>query len=98
MVVRIAVALSLINLFAFCRPADSEKNTSNARCEFGPGQNLGPIVNSPVFDGSPTVSADETEVLFTSARHPTAPRGQQDIFVATRPNATAPWGEPINAG
>ena len=98
MVVRITVALSLINLFAFCRSADSRKNASDARCEFGPGQNLGRVVNSPVFDGSPTVSADETELLFTSARHPSAPRGQQDIFVATRPNATAAWGKPIDAG
>ncbi|MGH7710417.1 MAG: TolB family protein, partial [Gemmatimonadaceae bacterium] len=76
----------------------SRPDTSNFRCEFGPAQNLGATVNSPVFDGSPTVSADETELLFTSARHPSALRGQQDISVSTRPDRNAPWGAPVNAG
>ena len=101
MVVRIVAAVAaicLINLFAFCASPESKEDASNGRCEFEPGQSLGPVVNSPVFDGSPTVSADETELFFTSARHRSAPRGQQDIFIATRPNEPAPWGEPINAG
>lgn len=67
-------------------------------CEYGSAQSLGPIVNSSVFDGSPTVSADETELLFTSARHPSALRGQQDIFVSRRSDKNAPWGRPMNAG
>jgi Tol biopolymer transport system component len=50
-------------------------------------------VNSSGFDGSPTVSADETELLFTSDR-----TGQQDIFIATRARKTDPWSQPVNAG
>jgi len=50
-------------------------------------------VNSAVFDGSPAVSADETELFFTSAR-----QGEQDLFASTRPNKDAAWGEPRNLG
>jgi Tol biopolymer transport system component len=46
-----------------------------------------------VFDGSPTVSADETELIFTSGRN-----GQQDLFVSTRPSTQAAWSEPVNLG
>lgn len=66
---------------------------ANADCEFGRAESLGPLVNSPAFDGSPTVSADETELFFTSERS-----GQQDLFVSTRPGRQAAWGEPVNLG
>jgi Tol biopolymer transport system component len=91
MQVRILAALSIAGLIAFCAPArESNESASNARCEFGPGQNLGAGVNSPRFDGSPTVSADETELIFTSSRE-----GQQDLFVSTRPSKQAVWSEPV---
>jgi Tol biopolymer transport system component len=48
------------------------------------------VVNSPVFDGSPTVSADETELIFTSER-----KGRHDLFVSTRPSQKAPWSQPV---
>jgi Tol biopolymer transport system component len=50
-------------------------------------------VNSPGFDGSPTVSAGETELFFTSDRG-----GQQDIFVSTRARNTDMWSTPANVG
>ncbi|HMI55843.1 MAG TPA: hypothetical protein VK494_06635, partial [Gemmatimonadaceae bacterium] len=68
-------------------------SASHARCEFGPGQTLGPIVNSPAFDGSPTVSGDETELFFTSERN-----GPRDLYVSTRPNRKAAWSKPVNLG
>ena len=98
MLVRVVPALSFVLLVACARAPESGQNTPDLRCEFGPAQSLGPIVNSAVFDGSPTVSPDETELLFTSARHPSAPRGQQDIFVATRPDKNAAWTAPMNVG
>jgi Tol biopolymer transport system component len=99
MQVRFIIGFGLMKLLVSCVPApEPNKSTANLRCEFGPAQSLGPSVNSAVFDGSPTVSADETELLFTSARHPSAPRGQQDIFVSTRPDRNAPWSRPVNAG
>jgi Tol biopolymer transport system component len=88
------VAVSSAILIAFCAPApESNESASEARCAFGPGQSLGPLVNSPVFDGSPTVSSDETELFFTSAR-----QGQQDLFYSTRSNKHAAWSAPVNLG
>ena len=39
------------------------------------------------------MSPDETELFFTSER-----TGLVDLFVSTRPNREAPWGEPVNLG
>ena len=102
MVVRLVTVLGLIELLLSCAPAPEHDrrlaSSANSRCEYAAAQSLGAIVNSSVFDGSPTVSVDETELLFTSARHPSAPRGQQDIFVSSRPDRNAPWSRPVNAG
>jgi Tol biopolymer transport system component len=96
---RFIITLGFSQVLVSCAPTpDPNRSTAALRCEFGAAQSLGPIVNSSVFDGSPTVSADETELLFASERHPSAPRGQQDIFVSTRADRNAPWGAPVNAG
>jgi Tol biopolymer transport system component len=89
---RIARLISAAWLIASCAARTSPEGVSR-RCEFGTAHNLGPVVNSPVFDGSPTVSSDETELYFTSAR-----AGQQDIFVSTRPGRDAAWSVPVNVG
>ena len=68
-------------------------HSGQARCDVGAGISLGPTVNSAGFDGSPTVSADETELFFTSDRG-----GQQDIFVATRGRTADMWSTPSNLG
>jgi hypothetical protein len=63
----------LAKLLASCAPApEPDRSMATLHCEYGSAQNLGPDVNSSVFDGSPTVSADESELLFTSVRHPSA--------------------------
>jgi Tol biopolymer transport system component len=99
MLVRFITALALMKLLVSCGPApEPNSRMADLHCEYGSAQSLGPIVNSSVFDGSPTVSADETELLFTSARQPSAPRGQQDIFVSSRPDRNASWSRPVNAG
>jgi Tol biopolymer transport system component len=87
-------ALTMAILGAFCTsPREPVNNASSSQCEFGPGQSLGPLANSPVFDGSPTVSSDETELFFTSAR-----QGQQDLFASTRPSKDGSWSHPQNLG
>src|SRR4030095_5339649 len=92
-VAHIGAGLCAVNL-AFCAPArESNESASLARCEYGPVQSLGPIVNSPAFDGSPTASADETELFFTSER-----KGFLDLFVSTRPNRQASWSARGNLG
>lgn len=59
----------------------------NEPCAFSPAENLGPGVNGPLFEGSPTVSADEKTLLFTSSR---AENGQQDLV---RVDARADGGD-----
>lgn len=88
------LAVGLVSLIVTCaRAPESNQLASGVRCEFGTGQSLGHLVNSPVFDGSPTVSGDETELIFTSGRD-----GQQDLFVSTRPSQQDTWREPVNLG
>jgi len=87
-------ALATVIVAAACaRAAQLNQRTSQQRCEFENSQSLGTVVNSTAFDGSPTVSADETELFFTSQR-----KGGQDLFVATRRGKDAPWAEPVNLG
>ena len=86
---RTAATICFAWLASFCSVA----HPGGERCEVGAGVSLGPTVNSSGFDGSPTVSADETELLFTSDRG-----GQQDIFLATRARKTDPWSPTMNAG
>jgi hypothetical protein len=64
------------------------------RCVFGGVENLGSTVNSPLFDGSPAVSADERTIFFTSNRID----GQEDLFMVARAEADDPWGEPVSLG
>jgi Tol biopolymer transport system component len=91
---RILVALTVGSLFACGAPLLGQSEGSpTPLCEYGSRQSLGPVVNSPGFDGSPTVSADETELFFTSGRE-----GQQDLFVSTRANRNAAWSKPVNVG
>ena len=90
----VGVALCIASLAAACKPAPQlSERVSSAQCEFGPAQRLAPPVSSPVFDGSPTVSDDETELFFTSERN-----GTRDLFVSTRPDREASWGQPANLG
>jgi Tol biopolymer transport system component len=92
-IAHIGVGLCAVKL-AFCAPVrESNESASLARCEYGPVQSLGPIVNSPAFDGSPTASADETELFFTSER-----KGLVDLFVSTRSRREASWTAPANLG
>ena len=86
-------AMSACALLTSSCSASSERRQEPTACEFAPAQTLGPIVNSAKEEGSPTVSADETELLFTSGRN-----GQEDLFLSTRPGRDSPWGEPARLG
>jgi hypothetical protein len=63
---------------------------------FGIPTNLGPSVNSSVFDAGPIISADGLELYFTSNRP--GGSGSFDIWVTTRETVQDPWGEPVNLG
>src|SRR5262245_56520735 len=80
-------------LLTACCASSLELKSTLPDCVFNPAQSLGSIVNSAKFDGSPTVSADESSLFFTSGRD-----GQQDIFVSIRPSKDAPWNPAVNLG
>jgi Tol biopolymer transport system component len=65
-------------------------------CSFGPAQHLGPPVSSPLFEGGPTVSADQETLIFVSNRD--AADFQDDLFTSTRRNRREPWGTLENLG
>ena len=73
--------------FASCRSLHS----ANA-CAFGPARSLGPTINSPLFEGGPTVSVDERTLIFTATRDPITQ--QEDLFISQRASKEDAWGPP----
>ncbi len=55
--------------------------------------NLGPTVNSPAYDGSPSIAKDGLSLYFNSERG-----GGSAIWVTTRKSTDAPWGTPEKLG
>jgi Tol biopolymer transport system component len=86
-------AIGLLILTGLCN-ATSNASQEAATCVVGSVENLGPGVNSPTFEGSPTVPPNERVLFLTSNRA----GGQEDIFVSTRQRKKDPWGESVNLG
>jgi hypothetical protein len=63
---------------------------------WGPGENLGSVVNSASEDSWPSVSRDGLELYFQS-NQPTG-SGGGDLWVTRRATRDAPWTEPENLG
>ena len=64
--------------------------------EWGPPVNLGPAINSPNWDGYPSISPDGLLLFLCSNRPGAHPWG--DIYVARRASRSAPWQPPVNLG
>jgi hypothetical protein len=64
--------------------------------EWGPPVNLGPAINSPSWDGWPSISPDGLLLFFCSNRPGAHPWG--DIYVARRASRSAPWQPAVNLG
>jgi hypothetical protein len=64
--------------------------------EWGPPEELGPQVNSPVRDGQSRISADGLALYFSSLRP--GGYGSFDIYVTTRVTKNDPWGPAVNLG
>ncbi len=60
---------------------------------WGSPVNLGPMVNSPAYDGSPSTSEDGLSLYFDSERG-----GGSAIWVAKRKSTSDPWGTPVKLG
>jgi Tol biopolymer transport system component len=68
---------------------------ATAREPFGPPVPL-TALNSPSFDGEPTISADGRALFFTSDRAGTV--GGADLWVSTRVSTARPFGRPVDIG
>ena len=63
---------------------------------WGPPENLGPIVNGTSGEGGPWISSDGLELYFNSNRYGGC--GSWDIWVTRRVTINDPWEQPINLG
>jgi hypothetical protein len=64
--------------------------------DWGPPENLGPVVNTPIEEGEASMSADGLTLYFSSS--PGRFRGGNDIFLTTRATRNSPWRTPVNLG
>ena len=62
--------------------------------------NLGPVVNSSYYEGSPFITADGLTLYFSSGWNDSHRPGglSADMWMTTRPALDEPWGEPVNVG
>lgn len=70
-----------------------EETVGRADFEWSEPVWLGPVVNSPAVDNSPTLAPDGLSLYFTSDRG-----GDFDIWVTRRSRPGCPWGPPVNIG
>jgi len=71
----------------------SKRETREA--DWGPPANLGPMINSFEYDGTPHLLADGLSLYFCSAR---APGHGFDLYVSTRLTKDDPWGQAVDLG
>ncbi|MCQ2976108.1 MAG: OmpA family protein [Bacteroidales bacterium] len=72
----------------------SFKNSNNT---YSTPQNLGPIINTKLEDGTPFIASDNRTLYFSSYGHNSM--GSSDIFMSRRTDDTwQNWTEPINLG
>jgi len=63
---------------------------------FGTPVNVGPAINGPHSDATPSISADALNLYFASDRP--GGQGDYDIWMAARNSPGDPWSEPVNLG
>ncbi len=83
-------------------PTDADRSAvepgfnSSAGPEWSAPVNLGPVVNSPLNDQNPAVTADGLNLYFQSDRPGGV--GGIDIWVTRRASRNSPWEPPVNLG
>jgi hypothetical protein len=88
-----AIGLPLFCIVAVgCANEKTKGSVHRNVCSFGQPQTLGPTINSPLFEGGPTVSSDQRTLIFTATRDPVSE--QEDLFISYRQNPNVPWGTP----
>lgn len=68
---------------------------SSTEAEWGPPENLGPVVNSTDGEWCASISVDGLTLYFTSNRSG-GHGGAADIWMTTRASRDDPWGQPVN--
>lgn len=64
---------------------------------WGPPENLGPVVNSSENDSLPCISSDGLTLYFNSENRPGG-YGKLDVYATTRATRNSPWTTPVNLG
>src|SRR5688572_17261206 len=78
------------------RSAVEPRVNSSAGPEWSAAENLGPVVNSPLTEQNPAVTADELSLYFQSDRP--GGLGGVDVWVTRRASRHSPWQPPVNVG
>ena len=67
---------------------------------FDPPVNAGPLMNTPQFDGGPSISADGLTLYFTSGRPGALGQAEghydEDLYLSTRRTVGDPFGAPVH--
>jgi Tol biopolymer transport system component len=72
---------------------------STTENQWGDAVHLGPIINSPLNDWGPTISANGLELFFCSPREGgIAGESRWDIWMTSRATKDSAWAEPVNLG
>jgi hypothetical protein len=83
-------------------PTDADRSAVEPRFnssdgpEWSAAENLGPVVNSPLTEQNPAVTADELTLYFQSDRP--GGLGGVDVWVTRRTSRHSPWQPPVNLG
>jgi WD40-like Beta Propeller Repeat len=74
--------------------------TVSHRFCYGAPDSLGAFINTPQFDGGPSISADGLTLYFTSGRPGALGQAEghydEDLYVVTRPTIVDPFGTPVH--
>jgi Tol biopolymer transport system component len=89
-------AAALLSAIAVSGLAATQNSKEQARYDFSAPANLGRVVNSPAFDGGPSISADGLSLFFTSERP--GGSGGGDLWVTKRKRMIDPFTTPENLG
>ncbi len=74
---------------------DIYKTQRTSGDNWGPAQNLGPVINSSYNEDAPFITADDKRLYFSSFGHETM--GGFDIFYSDK-DANGNWTKPVNIG
>jgi Tol biopolymer transport system component len=95
---------SLESFFHSTRPPSQGQDLwvatwSKTKNQWGDAVHLGPIINSPVNDWGPSISADGLQLFFCSPRESDIEgENSYDIWMTSRATKDDAWGEPVNLG